>query len=113
MAAAELSWLVGPDWTGLISAAGMCRERYRGPLLACVEAPGGWQTLVRAMPVLTELPACDLPSTAADCLYPALGWQSRAARVAVVRLAQAAPWLQVHVLQCCFILALHAALSLD
>ena len=47
------------------------------------------------MPVLTELPACDLPACAADSIYPAIGWQPRAARVAMMRLSQAGPWLQV------------------
>ena len=71
-----------------------CREKFRGPLLACVEAPGGAVLLARALPVVAEMPACDLPTTAQDCLYPALAWQARAARVGVHRVLQAAPWLK-------------------
>ena len=60
-----------------------------------MEAPGGAAGLARALPVVGEMPACDLPVTAQDCLYPALAWQARAARVALVRVLQAAPWLKV------------------
>jgi hypothetical protein len=73
----------------------MCRERYKGPLMVVAEAPGGARKLTRAMPLLVEFPVCEVPPHTADSSYPSLGWQSKAARMAVVRLAAAGPWFQV------------------
>ncbi len=60
-----------------------------------VEAPGGFRRLCRTLPILDSYPCADLPPTLADSSYPSLGWQPRAARVGVMRLAGAATWLQV------------------
>lgn len=71
------------------------RESYRGPLLVAVQAAGGYQRLQHAVPLLADLPCVDVPAVAEDSVLPPLGWQQRAARAAVARLAAAGPWLRV------------------
>ncbi len=71
-----------------------CRERHRGPLVIVAEAPGGAARLNRAMPLLAEFPVCEVPPHSADSSYLSLGWQAKAARAAVSRLAAAGPWFQ-------------------
>lgn len=72
-----------------------CRESYRGPLLVAVQAAGGYQRLQHAVPMLADFPCIDVPAVAEDSVLPPLGWQQRAARVAVARLAGGGPWLRV------------------
>lgn len=73
----------------------ICRERHRGPLVIVAEAPGGSARLTQAMPLLAEFPMCEVPPHSADSAYPSLSWQPKATRRAVMRLAAAAPWLEV------------------
>ncbi|CAL8464190.1 g3725 [Coccomyxa elongata] len=70
------------------------RERHRGPLMVVAEVPGGVERLTRDMPLLAEFPTCQVPAHSADGVYPSLGWQPKAARTAVMRLAAAGPWFQ-------------------
>ncbi len=46
------------------------------------------------------LRARQVPAHSADGVYPSLGWQPKAARTAVMRLAAAAPWFQVWTCLC-------------
>ena len=72
-----------------------CRQRHRGPMAVVVEAPGGMQRLQHNLPVLGELPCCEVPAHSGDSSYPSLAWQQRSARVAVQRAAAAGSWLKV------------------
>jgi len=70
------------------------RQRHRGPLAVVAEAPGGAARLARAVPALDGFPVVEVPAHSADAAYPHLGWQPRAARVAVQRVAAHGPWLR-------------------
>lgn len=83
------------DYVSEDPANAIARERHRGPMLMLVEAPGGWARLARSVPLLEQYPCADMSCTAADSAYPSLGWQPRAARIGIMRLASAASWLQV------------------
>ena len=91
---------------------GICnRERHRGPLVVIAEAPGGEARLRRALPLLAEFPLAAIPPHSGDSAYPALGWQPKAARAAVIRLAAAAPWFQVRVAPALLLFSLLYALN--
>lgn len=68
-------------------------------MVVIAEAAGGEARLRAAMPVLAEFPLACIPAHSADSAYPSLGWQPRAARAALARLAAAAPWLQARALR--------------
>lgn len=59
------------------------------------EVAGGLARLQRAVPALDSFPCVQVPAHSADAAYPHLGWQPRAARVAVQRLTAHRPWLLV------------------
>lgn len=59
------------------------------------EAPGGLARLARAVPALDAFPCLEIPAHSADGAYASLGWQPRAAKTAVQRVAAHGPWLRV------------------
>ena len=60
-----------------------------------LEAPGGAERAVLELPMLTELPIVNVPAHSNDSAYPSLGWQARAARIALVRIADSLTHVQV------------------
>ncbi|KAK9824549.1 hypothetical protein WJX72_011249 [[Myrmecia] bisecta] len=70
------------------------REHFKGPLVVVTEAPGGSAKLTHDIPLLADFPCCDIPAHTADSMYSALGWQQRAARTAVHRIALTAGWFK-------------------
>lgn len=74
------------------------RDRARGPSVLLLNAPD-LQQLRHALPVLGDIPCCAMPlgnGSSADA-YPALGWQTPAARTAVHRLLTAYRWLEMRI----------------
>ena len=71
------------------------RQRCRGPVAVVAELPGGLARLARTVPALDAYPCLEIPAHSADGAYPRLGWQPRAAKTAVQRVAGHGPWLRV------------------
>ncbi len=71
------------------------RQRCRGPVAVVAEVPGGLARLARSVPALGAFPCLEIPAHSADSAYASLGWQPRAVRTAVQRVAGHGPWLRV------------------
>ncbi|KMT05520.1 hypothetical protein BVRB_7g176430 [Beta vulgaris subsp. vulgaris] len=68
------------------------RPHNHRPGLAVIECPNV-SLLKSGIQALNDLPCVSIPANARDCHYPALGWQTVAAKVAVQRCAASSQWL--------------------